>query len=278
MLALAMPAFVSLALYSSSPSSLGVPCERTLGEVCLRAGAAELLNYVEELYGKPVKMAETTRAAVADSGVYSDGTPYIELNPVINGRSDARREAVIVHELFHLKMKASGYPIVKFQRDAVSPDEYQFLLETVRLVFDPIEHHLFASKILEMGLDPDAEVEAHFRAIEPRTQAAGFTNYYQRAMTLMRVLLECSEPTALRIEKRYGLNGWGSALDAGKEMAALVTSREEYSPDDEVVIYMKCLRRLLESQADIRLLAWEDERHGQAVYRVAVLRVTHRGL
>jgi hypothetical protein len=276
MFALAMPVFVSLVLCSSSLSAGEDPCERTLGEVCLRPGAADLLKDVEGLYGKPVKMAETTRAAVGDSGVYSDGTPYIELNPVIYGRSDARREAVIVHELFHLKMKASGYPIVKFQREAVSPDDFQFLLETVRLVFDPIEHHLFASKIREMGLDPDAEVEDHFRAIEPRPEAVGFTNYYQRAMTVMRVLLECSAPTALRIQRCYQSNGWSSALDAGKQMAALATSREEYSPDDEVVIYMKCLRRLLENQADIRLLAWEDERHGQAVYRVAVLRVTHR--
>jgi len=252
------------------------PCERNLGDICLHAPAADLLADVEQLYDRPVELGETTKAAVGSSGVHGDGTPFVELNPIMYDREPERQEAAIVHELFHLKMKAEGYPLIRIDPEAVSPEEYQFLLETVRLVFDPIEHRLFDPKIRAMGLDPDAEIEEHFRAAEPRPDARGYTNYYQRAITMMRVVLECSPQTALRIERSYKFHGWDSALNTGRDMAALVAAVKQYSPDDELVIYIKCLNRLLGDRADIRRLGWEDERHGQVVYRVALLRVTHR--
>jgi hypothetical protein len=253
------------------------PCEVKLGPVCLRPESADLLAEVERLYGKPVDFAETTKAAVGDSGVYRDGTPYIEINPVMYRRGRLRQEAVIAHELFHLKMKADGYPIVRIEREGTSPDEYQFLLETVRLVFDPIEHHLFAAQMREMGLDPDAEVEDHFRELDPDQSTAGFTNSYQRAMTFMRVTLECTRETATRIERLYKLKGWGAPLETGKKMAELVYSHKQYSPDDEVDVYLKCLGRLLQGQAVITRTGWETERHGDIAYRIALIRVAHRG-
>jgi hypothetical protein len=252
------------------------PCEVKLGPVCLRPESADLLAEVEQLYGKPVDYQETTKAAVGDSGVYRDGTPYVEVNPVMYRRSNLRQEAVVVHELFHLKMKANGYPIIRLERAGTSPDEYQFLLETVRLIFDPVEHHLFADQMREMGLDPDAEVEDHFRGLDPDQSTAGFTNPYQRAMTFMRVTLECAPETAARFERLYKLNGWGAQLQTGKQMAELVYSHKQYSPDDEVDVYLKCLGRLLQGQAAISRLGWETEMHGDVSYRIALIRVAHR--
>ena len=268
-------------LYSSSfsrlrNSSMATPCERLLGDICLESSPANLLTEVEDLYGAPVEITETTDAAIGASGVRGHGTPYVALNPVMRTRGNIRREAAVVHELFHLKMKALGYPVLRFQAGGLRSDEHRFLLETVRLVFDPIEHRLFDPEVREMGLDPNAEIEDHFSEIEPGPQSPGFNNYYQRAITFMRVALECSRPTQLRIERIYKSNQWESALKTGKAMAFLVSSRTEFSRDDEVGIYIACLDRLLGGDASIEQVGLEHEKHGQVTYNVAILRVTHR--
>ncbi|HUK90759.1 MAG TPA: hypothetical protein VLZ81_10195, partial [Blastocatellia bacterium] len=78
------------------------------------------------------------------------------------------------------------------------------------------------------------------------------------------------------IERIYKSNQWESALKTGKAMAFLVSSRTEFSRDDEVGIYIDCLDRLLGGDASIEQVGLEHEKHGQVTYNVAILRVTHR--
>ena len=80
-------------------------------ETDLRPGAVNLLEEIERSFGKQVVERFTEEPSVfANNGIGPDGTPFVAIN-----KSKTIDEGIIVHELFHLKLKALGFPSPRFK-------------------------------------------------------------------------------------------------------------------------------------------------------------------
>jgi hypothetical protein len=135
---------------------------RDLFGITLSSSATKLLNQVENLYKNPVyeklgKDLSTDTSGFADTD--KDGTPIITINPQIG-----RTEENIVHELFHLKMQAQGYPLFDFDAPPqVMQKNRAYFDEMRQKIYDPLTHRIFFPEMRRMGLDPDAHIRAQYR-------------------------------------------------------------------------------------------------------------------
>jgi hypothetical protein len=105
----------SQALVSQETATLQV---REVGGVKLRPAAVELLDAVERLCGKPVSVVfrnDLREGILGYSYTKEDGTPTMI---IVSG--SGQTEENVVHELYHLKMLAEGYPLFDFGHQAIN--------------------------------------------------------------------------------------------------------------------------------------------------------------
>jgi hypothetical protein len=249
-------------------------CKRILGEVCLRDESAKMLTEIEKLYGKPIRLVENTKYDVGNSRIEDDGTPVIEINPSIYSKDKLHQEAGIVHELFHLKMRATGFPIIGFEPTDLYKRNSAFFDEMIFLVFSPIEHRTFFPQMRKIGLNPSAEIEEYFMHLDRRAEVSGPTNDYQRAVFFMRAALEFNDPKLLaELEQWYKAKQWNKPLAVGKELAKVVNDSRLRSAEDQVTIFVRCMEVLLGDVAKFSLVGWEERHYGPIMVRIGVLRV-----
>jgi len=249
-------------------------CSRIFGDTCLRKNAAILLTEVETLFGKKVVYRENTKYDAGNSTVESDGTPVIEVNPSIHSRNKLRQEAIVVHEFFHLKMKATGYPYLSFVNTELHQQNAAFFQEMNSMVFSAIEHIIFYPQMRKMGLNPSAEIEEYFRTLDRNNETTGPPNDYQRAVLFMRAKVEVSDRKLLgEIEKWYSARKWNKPLAKGNELAQIVLSVHPNKPDDEVEVFVKCMNALIGEIAKVSHTGWEKRQYGNMIFRLGIIRV-----
>ena len=261
-------------LLGQEPSTNQPECKKLLGPVCLQGESSALLEEVEKLHGKRVQLQNTTKHDVGNSRTEPDGTPILQLNPSIYSKSELRQEAAVVHELFHLKMKANGYPFVGFEPTALYEANAAFFDEMNLLVFSTIEHMIFYPQMRKMGLDPSTEFEEYFLQLDQRGDGPTPPNDRQRAVFFMKAALEFTDRKLVeKLEQWYETHQWSKALAAGKDLAKTVTNSQLSSPDDEIHIFVRCMNILVGDMAKFSLVKWEERYYGSVVARVGVVRV-----
>ena len=90
------------------------------------------------------------------SKLAADGAPTVLIQP-----DHGKTPDVIVHELYHLKLKANGYPAILwlFPKDMDVPANHKAFAQLEEQVHDPIEHHLFYDTIRAWGINPGQAFE-----------------------------------------------------------------------------------------------------------------------
>ena len=206
-------------------------------ETKLSLGATALLDEVEQLYGCTVvgEIKDFSDGRFGNSKVDPDGTPRLSLSS-----ANPNDEEVIVHELFHFKLRAQGAPI--FGWKIAKDEDYQQLLFLQQQIYDAIQHRAFAEDMKTLGLNPASKLQARLKSVLKERRFSEGGNDAGRAVVLARIFLEFGDGDEFAALKQwYRDEGWNAALSLGAEM--LWHLRTPFKDSTKYVIqFLSCVR------------------------------------
>jgi hypothetical protein len=235
----------------------------------LRPEARILWAEIEAHYGRPVRellidnLDYPYYAGLAS--IDPDGTPVVELK-----NSAPVTEERIVHELYHLKLYADGFPVIRIEYPAAWKGERQQarVRYIMAQIYDSIEHWIFYPQMRQMGLMPDDTLKSNVEFIlEGGTvddDVPGVTRrdsltieYFEAALLLDDEQLQKLLPN------HYRRRRWDDELNTGKAMAELVRAARPSTPKEAVTTLMRCLALIERTNNVYELSGWETEKIGE---------------
>lgn len=252
---------------------------RNMFGIDLRGEARMLWAEIEEHYKRPVRelllddLGYSYYAGLAD--VDPDGTPVVKL------RSTNRvTEEIIVHELYHLKFYAEGYPVIRLEYPTAWKEEREQarVRFIVAQIYDTIEHRIFYPRMRAMGLAPDdtlkSSIEFDLEGDRRGEDVPGLTRREALAIEYFQAALLLGDERLLaRLTNHYRSRGWDRALDTGRAMAELVRRSQPSTPNEAVTTLMRCLALMERATNGYEISGWETESIGEHQLRRVYLKV-----
>jgi hypothetical protein len=257
------------------------PNNRRMFGVELRPQAAALLAEIEEHYRKQVraeskdKLEHSYYAGIAS--VDTGGTPVIELSNYA-----PPTEERIVHELFHLKLYAEDFPVIRIEypsnwREGSRKQAHVRYL--VSQIYDTIEHWIFYPRMREMGISPDEVLKRNVELDLEEDPASAeriagvperdyLTIYYFKAAVLLS-----DENLFERLTDLYSRKRWYEPLAVGRIMADRVTASKPASPDEAISVLLRCLEVIQRDSNSFEITKRETEQRGDHTLRRLYLKV-----
>ncbi len=267
---------------SQSPSRLieqgpaGTVAGRQLFGINLRPEAAALLEEVEKYYGKPIReelRSDWDPGYWGESEVVGDGTPVIRIN-----RQTGRNEINIVHELWHLKLTAKGFPKRMWEkRPGVRDDVNQDLTRDLNgLLLDAILHSKFYPEMRKAGYDADAWDRPQIKAMMQVSLLDGIhvmtTRREIQPLTYFKFYLESSDRAMVsQLEQWHKQNRLDDVLETAKRLVGIAVGLDTNTPEQQIDAYVRCMNVLLEGIAQFRTAGWGTEKLGDKFTRRTVI-------
>lgn len=185
-----------------------------------------------------------TEYTLGSSFIGEDGIAYLRVNSNLEGQKQ-KLEAVVAHELLHLRLRAANYPVFLF-----SP-KVQTMRGRAQDVEQPnvndltsfIEHRIFKAEMNKLGLNQlidlagDTERAAKERFGEKDSQAD--------SINFARAVLEYQNPSDVqKLRQIYVKNKWLRSLKTGQEIADLIVKTPLNSPEAVAAVFKLCLAKL----------------------------------
>lgn len=255
---------------------------RNMFGVDLRSEARILWAQVEGYYKRPVRelllddLGYSYYAGLAD--IEPDGTPVVKLK-----NTTPVTEEILVHELYHLKLYAEGYPVIRINYPPGWSEEREQarVRFIVAQVYDTIEHRIFYPRMRQMGLTPDDTLKSDVEEILQDGIAdqgvPGLTRRDERIIDYFRAALLLDDDGLLeRLTNYYRGRGWDRELKTARAMAEVVSEAGPSSPEEAVETFMRCLALIERSINVYELSGWETVTIGQHERRRVYLKVMPR--
>jgi len=235
-----------------------------------------LLVEVEQKFGKQVReeWLDEKDPMSGKSNVGDDGTPIIWINP-----AHGRKIDVIVHELYHFKLRDQGYPVLKwlipnYMNNDTNRAAFHQLAEQLH---DPILHYIFYSKVRAWGINPGETFEKRTKqSLKDNTLSNTFTNMDKEAIGLyyFKVRLEVNDPVLFQelielLEHKQKQSG----IDFGKKLTQIVINANPRSPEANIQALMNCLNTLYEGKFSFKQHPWTSRELGKHTQHVAQIEV-----
>ncbi len=221
---------------------------RMLG-VRLSPEVTSWLEEVERKLGKEV-YAEFAELDPADAGGdYTLGTSYltgagvgvVRVDESFRGRSERLTEAVIGHELLHLRLRARGYPLFLFAPEVQTlkgPAE-DVEQPNVNDLVSMIEHRVFAPEMRRTGFDKLIDLTNYLASAR---RQRGSPDGQAEVLNYARAALEWDNPTLLdELTKIYQANRWTRALAGGRRLAETIRAAGVRTPAEVNALVRRCL-------------------------------------
>jgi hypothetical protein len=224
------------------------PAGRLLG-VRLGAEVSAWLEEVERKLGREV-YAEFAELDPADAGGdYTLGTSYltsagvgvVRVDESFRGRGEKLTEAVIGHELLHLRLRARGYPLflfapeVKTLRGPAEDVEQSNVNDLVSM----IEHRVFAPEMRRTGFDRLIDLTNY---LESARRMRGSPDGQAEILNYARAALEWESPARLdELTRIYQANRWARSLAGGRRLAATIRTSDVRTPAEVTALFLRCL-------------------------------------
>jgi hypothetical protein len=221
---------------------------RLLG-VRLGAEVSSWLDEVERKLAKEV-YAEFAELDPADvDGDYTLGTSYltgagvgvVRVDESFRGRGEKLTEAVIGHELLHLRLRARGYPLflfgpeVKTKRGQAEDVEQSNVNDLVSL----IEHRVFAPEMRRTGFDKLIDLTNYLQSAR---RMRGSPDGQAEVLNYARAALEWDNPQLLdELTKIYQANRWTRSLAEGRRLAETIRAARLTTPDEVTALFLRCM-------------------------------------
>lgn len=254
----------------------------------LRSSSSVLLAEVESLFGKAVcvklmrdrdgctnLMLDSEGYIKAHSKVAQDGTPVILLD------DSHQTEEVLVHELFHLKLFANGFPELKAGMWVNQDDEInsKFIYQLEALIRDTIQHWRFYPEMRRMGFRhhlggvqefKSAMERGHFENVTTGNEWLFLPLFYYKAY------LEFSDEKKLlaQIDEWYKAKKWDYYAKIGDELVQVIKELKPLTPQTEYDAFLRCANIINQGRAKFDEREWRTERKGDFVQHIAPYLIT----
>ena len=231
---------------------------RLLG-VRLGAEVASWLDEVErklgrEIYAEFAELDEATAEADYTLGVSyltAAGVGVVRVDESFRGRDAGLTEAVIGHELLHLRLRARGYPLFLFSPEVMTargPAE-DVEQSNVNDLVSLIEHHVFAGEMRRTGFDRLIDLTNGLEAARGRR---GAQDSQAETLNYARASLEWDDPRLLEeLTRVHRANGWTRSLADGRRLADIIRASNVTTPAGVAPVFLRCMAVLY--RAEFRL-------------------------
>jgi len=262
--------------------SVSLPADRTLFSVPLRGSASHLLAEIEDRYGARVQEAWvdtlTPSNRLAEADVLADGSPIIRVVRSFSKQTPASLEETLVHELFHLRLIADGFPALDLSIDygSVVPDAHmrrvnEQVTRTIQVsLWDPILHFIFYPEMRGMGFDPSFVNTEEFLTRRRKNDLSGLETHTDQLQYYYNAALEFGDRAeAALLSQWYKERGWAASAEEGAAIARLVTSAHPTSPHDAVEVLARVVERVNTGKVNCDPARWQQVRRGRMPIQVA---------
>jgi len=242
-------AFCLLICFCSPCAATQKSQTRTLLGVTLSKEVADWLNEVENKLGKAT-YAEFAELDPGDAGGdYTLGLSYITRNggavlrvdESFRAKGARATEAVIAHELLHLRLRARGYPLFLFSTTVKTKRGLAVDVEqsNVNDLVSMIEHRVFAGEMRRTGFDKLVDLTNGLEA----ARGMGRSEDGQAEMlNYARAVLEWDDSKSLdELTKIHHVNGWERSLVGGRKIAGIIRASNISAPNDVAPVFLRCM-------------------------------------
>lgn len=234
---------------------------RTLLGLRLSAEVSGWLDEVEEKLGEEVyaEFAELDEAGAADdytlgvSYLTGTGVGVVRVDESFRGRGAKATEAVVGHELLHLRLRARGYPLFLFSSEVLTARGRAVDVEqsNVNDLVSLIEHRVFASEMRRTGFDKLVDLT---NGLEAARRRRGTEDSQAETLNYARAALEWDDPRLLgELARVHQANGWARSLADGRRLADIIRASNVTTPGDVAPVFLRCMAVLY--RAEFRLEA-----------------------
>jgi hypothetical protein len=222
---------------------------RTLLGVILSAEVSSWLDEVESKLGQEV-YAEYAELDPEDAGGdYTLGTSYltragvgvVRVDESIRAKGARTIEAVIGHELLHLRLRARGFPLFLFAPDVRTKRGPAEDVEqpNVNDLVSMIEHRVFAPEMRRTGFDKLIDLTNY---LESARRLRGKADGQAEVLNYTRAALEWENPALLEeLTKIYQTNHWSRSLADGQRLAETIRAARVQTPTEVNALFLRCL-------------------------------------
>jgi hypothetical protein len=222
---------------------------RTLLGVALSQEVAGWLDEVERGLGQEVyaEFAELDEASAEDDYTLGEsyltraGVAVVRVDESFRGRGAAATEAVIGHELLHLRLRARGYPLFLFspevmtRRGPAQDVEQSNVNDLVSL----IEHRAFAAEMRRAGFEGLIDLTNGLAAARARR---GAEDGQAETLNYARAELEWGDPRLVgELARVHRANGWTRSLADGRRVADIIRGSNLAAPGDVAPVFLRCM-------------------------------------
>lgn len=222
---------------------------RALLGVRLGAEASAWLEEVEGKLGREV-YAEFAELDPEDAGGdYTLGASYltragvavVRVDESFRARGARQTEAVIAHELLHLRLRARGYPLFLFSptvmtRKGPAQDVEQ---DHVNDLVSMIEHRVFAPEMRRTGFDKLIDLT---NGLDAARRAGRAADGQAEMLNYARAMLEWDDARLLgEFAAVYRANGWTRSLEGGRRLADIIRASDIHAPTEVAPVFLRCM-------------------------------------
>lgn len=241
------------------------------------AQSFQLFKEVESLYGKPVRVEQVQyndQNFGGESTVLDDGTPGIKIN--IKG---LEKETVLVHELFHLKLRFEGFPAmyVPASKPNIKLDQKSllFVKNFFKDVNDVMLHSIIFPEMRKIRLNPSSSFNTFLQLAMEKGDVDKTREFVPRTFLYYTALVECDDAGLIsRLEDRFRKNRWEDSITEGRRLVQLMKAAPSGTPQDLINSSVSLMNELMKGRGNFRFVQWGQEtRKGKLSERAAVILV-----
>ncbi len=242
-------AFCLLMLFCSLYAATQKSQTRRLLGVKLSEEVSSWMSEIESELGEGV-FAEFAELDPEDAGgdytlgvsyITNKGVAVLRVDESFREKDEKQTEAVIAHELLHLRLRARGYPLflfsptVKTKRGPAEDVEQSNVNDLVSM----IEHKIFAGEMRRSGFDNLIDLT---NGLEAARRMGSSEDGQAEMLNYARAALEWNSPKSLdELTKIHHANGWKRSLDGGRKIAGIIRASNINAPNDVAPVFLRCM-------------------------------------
>lgn len=223
-------------------SAFAQPKDFFLG-IKLRPEVRAIASEIEGKTGKRIyaEFVEQKNFFLGSSYISENGLAIIQVDSELEDDSQ-KLEAVIAHELLHLRLRVNDYPVFLFSptiktAKGLAQDVEQ---SNVNDLTSMIEHRIFKSDLEKFGLYKFIDLAGDTAREAKRNK--GKEDGQADSINYARAILEYkTQKDVENVKKIYEENGWTRSLREGKAIADAISQSNLQTPKDVETVFLKCV-------------------------------------
>ena len=256
---------LAASLCAAPPPTLGrqrvveAPAPRRSRPVLGVVLSAEVSGWLEEVESKLGKEVYAEFAELDEEGAGGDytlgvsylagaGVGVVRVDESFRARGARAAEAVIGHELLHLRLRVRGYPLFLFSPEVLTMRGRAVDVEqsNVNDLVSLIEHRVFAAEMRRTGFEGLIDLT---NGLEAARRRRGTEDSQAETLNYARAALEWDDARLLEeLTRVHRANGWTRSLADGRRVADIIRSSNVSAPGDVAPVFLRCMAVLYRAE------------------------------